>query len=192
MDYIWQFAISILFVFTLLATIRLSFEGILSFPDNRVVHFISSPYWCFTLIILIGLVGEFGRDESSPLPWVAFANSYSKHGISDAILALIGLVIIDLWLFWTPSQIYKTSISKSKPDSFWRYMSKNKIERDSPIPEDIINVLESIYKDYVKKTDKKKVIFARVINLLIGLLLTTPHNPFYNLIEYFAKHGADY
>ena len=174
MDYFWQFAIWILFVFTLLATIRLSFEGILSFPDNRVVRIISSPYWCFSLIILIGLVGEFGRNESSPLPWIAFASSYSRHGISDAILALISVVIVDLWLFWTPSQIYKTSILKSNPVSFWSYIDRENANRNDL--QEVVNVLESIHLESVKQSDKKKIIFVRIINLLAGFLLVTPNN----------------
>lgn len=189
MDYFWQFAIWILLIFTLLATIRLSFEGILSFPDNRVVRIISSPYWCFSLIILIGLVGEFGRNESSPLPWVAFANSYSRHGISVAIFALIGVVIVDLWLFWTPSQIYKTNTLKSKPVGFWSYIDRENANRNDL--QEVVDVLESIHLENVKKSDKKKIIFARIINLLAGLLLVTPNNPVYSLLQYFAKHGSN-
>jgi len=82
-----------------------------------------------------------------------------------------------------------TSISKSKPESLWKYIDKDAIEFDSSILEDIFNIAESVYVDYVQNTNKKKVIFARVINLLTGLLLTTPHNPFSSLIEYLSPTG---
>ncbi len=181
MDYFFQFVIWIVVAFTLLATIKLSFKGILSFPDNRIANFVSSPFWCLSLMILFGLVGEFGRNESSPLPWVTFANTYSKHGTPDAIGTLICVVIVDLWIFWTPSQIYKSHINEKKQKFIKRY-NNNTLNHEKEEVRELVKLLEYDLYNYAKSYDKKRVIFARVINVLTGLLLATPHNPFYILL----------
>lgn len=135
------------------------------------------------MILLPGSVGEFARNGISPLPWVEFTNNYSTHGLSTAFLALIGIVIVDLWLFWTPSQMYKTSLEKEQPVSLWSYINKDNASAKD-LQEDI-DLLEYIHFENIKQTNKKKIIFARIINLLAGLLLITPNNPVYSLLSYF-------
>ncbi|ODS30054.1 MAG: hypothetical protein SCARUB_04840 [Candidatus Scalindua rubra] len=137
-------------------------------------------------------MGEFGRNESSPLPWVAFVDSYSRHGISDAFLALIGVVIVDLWLFWTPSQIYKTSILELNHDKFYSYINKDSIKREREEIEEMVDVFDIVHQNQIRESNKRKIIFVRVINAFVGLLLVTPNNPVYRLIEYFVKHGSKY
>jgi hypothetical protein len=190
MDYFSLFSTDIIVGFTFLATIRLSFEGILSFPDNKIVNLISSRYWClFLLIIFFGLVGDFGRNEMSPLPWVAFTKVFFETGIHGAILTLILVVIVDLWLFWTPSQIYKSRINQTNRNIFRDYINEDALSNQKEEVQKTINVLKSISYDYVKSNDKKKIIFARVINVLTGFLLITPHNTFYSLMEYLCIRG---
>ncbi len=181
MDYFFLIIVWPLLVFTFFASIKLAVEGIYEIPKNQFVNFITSPYWCFFLIVLVGTVGDFARGESSPIPWKAFMDVYSVHGIWNGFFALLTVITTDLWLFWIPSQMYMVSLKKTEPVSFWNYVN-NRDNASSELKE-VVNYLESINVETFNKANRQKIIFARIINLLAGLILTAPNNTFYRFVE---------
>jgi hypothetical protein len=92
---------------TLIATLKLSLEGWIEFPENRIFEVVSNPHWLFSLLIFLPwMLGAFARGETSPWPWVAFYDDYNKHGFWSAAGLASNITIVDLWLFWTPAQLY--------------------------------------------------------------------------------------
>ena len=107
MPLLWEIFISFLVLFTLTASIRLGLKGYIKFPKNKVLNFITTSRWCYSLIIFIPwLLGEFARAEISAFPWIAFIQSSSKHGLYDRIFSGTIVLLVDLWLFWIPSNIW--------------------------------------------------------------------------------------
>ena len=114
MDYFWGLATWILLLCTFFTTVRLSLEGILSFSNHNVVKFISHKYWCFSLIIFIPpCLGGFGHGETSPLPWKAFFEPFMRGG---GLLSMLTVCMVDLWLLWTPAQIYVNKLPESQKE----------------------------------------------------------------------------
>jgi len=92
---------------TLAATMKFALVGWVKFPENPILQIVSNENWLFSLFLFVPwLVGNFSRGETSPLPWVAFLNEYSRHGASSAVLTAMMVVIVNIWLFWAPAQIY--------------------------------------------------------------------------------------
>ena len=133
--------------FTFLATIRLSLQGLVKFPGRRIVRGLSHEGWCIFIIMVIPWhISAFARGEISPLPWQVFSDISGIHGAAEGYLALLIVCIVDMWLLWTPAQMYAYRIHPS---------------------------------------DKHTVKFVRIINGLAGLLLFTPDNPFFKLLQVF-------
>jgi len=133
--------------FTFLATIRLSLLGMIELPERRVVRVLSHEAWCISIItVLPWYVSEFARGELSPIPWQAFSNVSAFHGVAEGCIAMLIVCIVDMWLLWTPAQIYAHRVHRS---------------------------------------DRHTIKFVRIINGLAGLLLVTPNNPFFKLIQLF-------
>lgn len=144
MMFIWTIVLSFLVFFTLLTSIRLGIEGIIKLPTGKLINFSTSPAWCFSLIVFLPMqIGEFARAENSPLPWEAFAQANFRHGFFDGVLTATIVLVVDIWLFWVPANIWINKYS---------------------------------YADATKR------IMARIINLLLGLILTQVANPIYRLL----------
>ena len=87
------------------SSVRLSIKGANKI-DNEFIDLFTHPLWCITLFILVPmLIGEFGRGESSPVPWVHFLDAYSEHGLFNGIFALLSLIAVELWIFWIPAHV---------------------------------------------------------------------------------------
>lgn len=130
---------------TFLATIRLSFRGIPITPEKTLSRFLTHENWCYSLfLILPTCIGEFARGELSALPWIAYKQAYLEHGFIDALLSLSFVLVADLWLFWTPAQLFRARLNDEQ---------------------------------------QEKAKFARLTNLLVGLILITPKNPPYVIVE---------
>jgi len=142
---LWDIGIWVVMPFTFLATIRLSLQGMVAFPGSRVVRVLSHEGWCISIIAVIPWhISAFAQGEISPVPWQVFADISAIHGAAEGCSALLIVCIVDMWLLWTPAQIYAHRIHRS---------------------------------------DKHTVKFVRIINGLAGLLLLTPNNPFFNVIQ---------
>lgn len=190
MDYLIYAFIPISLICTLVATIRLSVEGYFKFPDYGWIRFISSPYWCICLVLYAGwTIGDFARNESSAIPWVEFINKYSEGDIFSAIFYSLKTIITDLWLFWTPAQIYRNSVLSSEPKTLWDYIDKD-IMGEYEV--ELQNHPGSLFNQDVAASNKIRIRFACVTNLLVGLILITPANPIYNIMELFNSPSPPY
>lgn len=109
-------------LFTLLSTFRLLMKGDEPGENfkkyNKLLNFISHPLWSLLVFVFIpSKTGAFARGEVSPWPWYAFNQEYFRHGIWDGITSFLIVIIVLIWLFWLPSQLYikaKPGISKKK------------------------------------------------------------------------------
>jgi hypothetical protein len=104
---IWAATLSVLTLCTLAASVRLATTTWLPEPRHRVLQILSAPAWCLSLLLFLpSAAGEFARQESSPLPWRAFTQEASQHGITNGSLAAVAALIADLWFLWIPAHLY--------------------------------------------------------------------------------------
>lgn len=135
---------------TFLATLRISFMGLDKMPKRKPIRLLTHDYWCLSLLLFIPwLVGEFARGETSAFPWTQFMKVYLSDGLWGGLIAFMMVLMVDIWLFWTPGFLYV-------------------ICREQPLSMNI----------------RKLVI---VINILVGLLLITPHNPIYSAFDWIVN-----
>jgi hypothetical protein len=120
---------------------------------GKIGDAITHSGWSLALLLLIPwFLGDYGRGQTSPIPWRAFETAYSKHGFWDAIVVTAMVAVVDLWALWLPGALY--------------------IEGHAEF-------------------DKPTRILVRSLNLSVGLLLLTPHNPFYWFIEWLPRSNPD-
>jgi len=143
--HLWNIFTWVVMPFTFIATIRLSLKGMVEFPDHRVLNVLSHEAWCVSVITIAPWhITQFARGELSPIPWRAFSDISAMYGAAEGSIAMLIICIVDIWLLWTPAQIYAYRVHPS---------------------------------------ERRTIKFVRIINGLAGLLLFTPHNPFYRLVE---------
>ena len=100
--------------FTLLATIRLSLQGMVEFPDGRIVRVLFHEAWCISIVTVIPWhISEFARGDLSPIPWRVFSEISAIQGLAEGCIAMLIVCIVDMWLLWTPAQIYAQRIHPS-------------------------------------------------------------------------------
>jgi hypothetical protein len=144
---LWDIVLWVVMPFTFLATIKLSLQGMVKFRGRSTVRVLSHEVWCIAVIAVIPWhIGAFARGEISPVPWQVFSDISAIHGFAEGCIAMLIVCIVDMWLLWTPAQIYAHRIHPS---------------------------------------DKHTVKFVRIINGLAGLLLLTPNNPLFILVQLF-------
>ena len=142
---IWPLTLSIIHIFPLLASIRLGLEGFVKLPTGKFFNFLTHKAWCLLLIIILPWqIGEFARAENSPLPWKAFVQANLRYGLFDAIFVAIIVLLVDIWLFWVPANIWINKYANA---------------------------------------DATRKLMARIINLLLGLILTLVANPIYKFLS---------
>jgi hypothetical protein len=142
---LWGIFIWTVMPFTFIATIRLSLRGMVEFPDRGVVRILSHEGWCISIITVIPWhIAMFARGGISPVPWQVFSDIYAIQGAAEGCISMLIVCIVDMWLLWTPAQIYAHRVHPS---------------------------------------DRHTVKFVRIINGLAGLLLFTPGNPFFKLMQ---------
>ena len=142
---IWDIFAWVVMPLTFLATIRLSLRGMIPIPDHRAIRVLSHEGWCISIAAIIPWhVSAFACEKLSPIPWKVFSDVSAIYGAAQGCLAVLIVCIVDMWLLWTPAQMYAYRIHPS---------------------------------------DRHTVKFVRIINVLAGLLLLTPHNPFFSLLQ---------
>jgi len=102
--------IYILFFSTSIVSFHLSVKGFLRITYPRVFNSIQGAISTFSFLylfmILPMLLGSFARGEVSPLPWVRFVEQSLRHGFADGFFSALTVLIVDLWLFWIPANIW--------------------------------------------------------------------------------------
>lgn len=153
MDSIWAIVSSFALICTFLTTVRVSLQDPSIIPKNRYLRFMTHTNWCFAVWVMFipWIVAEFGEGHTSPLPWKAFSANYSRHGFADGMLMFFLVLMVDIWLFFTPAS--------------W-YIHRHKLSDE-------------------------KAKYARIFNILIGLVLVTPHNPFYWVIKLLVSSSHE-
>jgi|GEM_PF-728106 len=142
----WDAASWIVMPLTFLSTIKLSVKGLVKVPEHRIIRVLSHEGWCIAIVTVIPWhIIAFARGEISPLPWKVFSDISAVQGIRTGFTAMLIVCIVDMWLLWTPAQMYA---------------------------------------DRIHPSDREKVKFARIINGLAGLLLFTPNNPVFKLLQF--------
>jgi hypothetical protein len=104
---LWSIILNSVLIFSLVSSIRLGLEGHVNFPACKILKFIAAKEWCYSLFLFLPWhVGAFARGETSPIPWVAFRQECWRHGFYSALLAAGIVLLVDLWLFWVPANIW--------------------------------------------------------------------------------------
>jgi hypothetical protein len=104
---IWAIAIAGAAACTLFASVRVALVGFQRPEQNPILRMIAADAWCWFLLLLIPMtVGSFARGEVSSLPWVAFSESFTRHGLIDGVTQAAIMTTVDLWLLWIPAHIF--------------------------------------------------------------------------------------
>jgi hypothetical protein len=147
-------------------SVRFSVEGFLEIPQNRLISFATWRGWLIFLVLEgLWLVGDFGRGQSSPMPWKEFIKVSQATGILDGVLKAVIVATVDLWLLWTSANIY---LNKALPKP--------------PRGERTVGGERRLFE--------RPRLMLRLINVLAGLLLMTKGNPIYLTLLWLAQHGA--
>jgi hypothetical protein len=85
-------------------------------PEPGFLRFITKEAWCGLVLFLLPVaIGGFARGDLSPLPWKAFSEVNHWGGLLYGVVAVVLVVIADVWLFFWASQ-YALWCEKDKPD----------------------------------------------------------------------------
>ena len=91
-------------VMALLATLRQSLPFAAAQRAGGVIGFLTSPIWLVPLILaMAGVIGLMLTGAVSPWPPQAQAEFSGQFGAWAGITGFILVVVVDLWLVWTPS-----------------------------------------------------------------------------------------
>lgn len=102
---LWTIA-ALLTVFALLATLRLSIPALAGRKLGAVADFLTNPAWLLPLILgMYFAIGLMLSGEASPWPPATRAMFENRWGVWAGITGFILVVIVDLWLVWTPSMV---------------------------------------------------------------------------------------
>lgn len=102
---IWTLA-AVLAVLALLATLRQSIPALAGRKLDAVTGLLTSPIWLVPLIFVAYMtVGLMLAGDLSPWPPEARAIFGHKWGAWAGITGFIIVVVVDIWLVWTPSMV---------------------------------------------------------------------------------------
>ena len=116
---------SALVLLSLTATIRLAIESEIFFSQNETLNKISSPYWCFSQIVLSPNLYELANGWSSPIPWEAYEIASQQHGLFDGIMIFFSTITVDLWFLWIPGQLVLNRIEDPSKTVIYAIRSMN-------------------------------------------------------------------
>lgn len=102
---IWTIG-AVLTAFGLLATIRLSLPSLIGREVRGVINVLTHPAWLIPFIFGISVaVGLMIQGQLSPWPPAAQSDFAAKWGMWAGIAGFLLVVIVDIWLVWTPSMV---------------------------------------------------------------------------------------
>lgn len=116
-DLVWNIFWLIISLGCLVNTIKISIYAINKTNNltNKISKIIFSLWWFAPLIVFIPwYMGGIARFEINPIPWLEFHSKLSQHGFLNALLSVIILLTVELWFFWTPSQLFISYLPHDK------------------------------------------------------------------------------
>lgn len=88
----------------LLATLRLSIPATVGAQPGGLAGFLTSPTWLVPLILaMAGTIGLMITGDISPWPPETQAAFAGKWGMWAGVTGFLLVLVVDLWLLWTPS-----------------------------------------------------------------------------------------
>lgn len=92
-------------------SVQMAIRGVPPIPNcvipGTVKHPLALTYsLIFAWILVPCYMGDYGRGESSPLPWVEFMTQLNRHGVYDAITGATMVSLVALWICWIPTALY--------------------------------------------------------------------------------------
>ena len=107
METFWQFIFGLAILCVFSSSVRVALVGLGHPPANSLLLAATHDGWNLSLILFMPmLLGEFARQEMSPMPWAAYAMSAARHGPIDGLTGAALVIIVELWIFWNPAQTY--------------------------------------------------------------------------------------
>jgi hypothetical protein len=142
-------------------------------PKNPIVRLVTAEGWLlFGLVFFVPMAaGYLARGEWSVLPWLGFVRHARSWGLWDAVNTALMVIIADIWLF------FGVAVYVARSEFMRMESERREWERESD-GRDVKHVW------LVKlETWRAKRKYYLIINVLAGLLLTTPYNPVYRLFD---------
>jgi len=97
---------TLLTLFALLASIRLSLPYSHSVRLGRIGTVLTHPAWLIPFILMMSMaIGWMMQGKLSPWPPEAAQQLAQRSGSWAGVTAFVLVLLVDLWLLWTPSMI---------------------------------------------------------------------------------------
>ena len=176
MDTVWIILAIIAGIYLFIGTVYFALDGFVRFPQKDIIERPEHMVFFFLgfMVFVIGFAGEIFRGDISPIPWTAYFDETKKHGAINGFLSLFTVILTDLWLLWIPANI-------------WINHQKKKLEKGKRelrlIDDKDLKLYQKGYLSALYDLNQKRIYTARILNLVIGILLMTPYNPIYSLLE---------
>ena len=104
---VWEILFGAAILCILSSSIRIAIVGLGHLPANDLLRLATHDGWNFSFLLLMPmLLGEFARQELSPMPWLAYASSSARHGLIDGLTEAALVISVELWLFWIPAHSF--------------------------------------------------------------------------------------
>jgi len=118
--HLWIVA-TVLSAMALAASLRLSTPVAAQSRWGRALDVAAHPTWLLPLILAMGVaVGLMIRGDLSPWPPEAFEQLARRGGLWAGATGFILVVVVDLWLLWTPSMVARRFASDdARPAMRW-------------------------------------------------------------------------
>ena len=182
MDIIGEIIFTLVVFMGFLTTIKISADGIINLPENKLTKFIFNPFWALPILLwCFAYMGEIARGDASYSPLIEYQNSLTMHGQFDAIISIMMSVSCNLWFFWTAGNYY----AKFEKKKIGLYPQKTK-----ELIYELCDKSEFDYEDDSQEYDiekeeaarflsghdffqhiKIKIILVRIINFMAGLII---------------------
>jgi hypothetical protein len=141
-------------------------QASLAAPKSAFVRILTAEWWVILAIFVVAAAaGSFARSEWSVLPWSGFVLRMHSYGVLEAIDTAIVVAIADVWLFCGVAV-------------FLERQEYQRLKREGEGRDDN---QQWLMQELAIWRAKRK--YYLIINVLAGLLLTTPQNPVYRLLD---------
>lgn len=109
---------AVLSAMALAASLRLSTPVAAQSRLGRALDIAAHPTWLLPLILAMGMaVGLMIRGDLSPWPPEAFDQMARRGGLWAGATGFIVVLVVDLWLLWTPSMVARRFAAERDRDA---------------------------------------------------------------------------